>query len=154
MSHVTDVKLKVKDLDCVEETLAEQFPQCELRRNKTHFTWYERWMNDFHGNDAAVTQGRDPKKFGQCDHTIGIKGNNKAYEVGLVSDGAGGYDLLYDTWDGKLEPILGRGLQNFRKEYAAKTATKKAVDKLSRHGWRVTREELPTGAIRLKLKKR
>ena len=155
MSHVTSVDLKIKELDTLEETLAERFPRLELRRNKTHFNWYNRWMNDYHGPLAAVSNGYDPATFGQAEHTIGIKGDSKSYEIGLVKSKSGeGWDLLYDTYDGKIEPIAGKELSTLKREYAATCATKRARATLGKRGFTIAREDLIGGGIRLRLRKR
>ena len=155
MSHVTDVKLNIKDLDALEETLAARFPQLELRRDQATFKWYGKWMNDFHGANAAADNGYDSKTFGRCEHAIGIRGDKSAYEIGLVARaGEEGWNAIYDTWDHKLDPIVGAQANALKREYAATVATNKAVARLSRHGWRVQREDLPGNRIRLKLRKR
>lgn len=155
MSHVTDVKLCVKDLDAVEETLAEKFPQLELRRNKRTFKWYGRWMNDFHGDNAAVDQGYDPKEFGKCEHTIGFKNSTGAYEIGLVKAKTGdGWNVIYDAWGGALDRVVGRNAVDFKREYAATVAVRRAKQTLAKKGFTTTREDLPGGKIRIKLRKR
>jgi hypothetical protein len=81
------------------------------------------------------------------------------WEIGVVpaKDGPG-YDLLLDTYGSpgaRLSgPAGGPQLNGIRREYAAAVAEKKALEKLSRHGWRVQREDLPGNLIRLKVRKR
>lgn len=157
MSHVTDVKLCVKDLDAVEETLAEQFPNLELRRNQKTYKWYESWVNDYRGAKAAVDQGHDPKDFGKCDHAIGIKGDKSSYEIGLVKRKDGeGWDMLWDRWGSGawVERAMGTDASGFRREYAATVATRRAKSTLAKKGFKVERENLPGNKIRLKLRKR
>ena len=157
MSHVTDVKLKVHDLDALDE--ACQTLGLELRRGQKSYAWWGTYVGDSHAYG-----GHDPKLFGRCEHAIGIpgqtprNGSNGPWEIGVVKAVDGyGYDLLYDTYGGAGQALTQRvGPQSnaLRREYAASVATRKAVDKLSRHGWRVVREELPGNNIRLKLRKR
>jgi hypothetical protein len=157
MSHVTDVKLTIKDLDAVEE--ACEALGLELVREKKTFEWYGRWVNDFRGATAAVDQGFDPATFGQCEHAIRIKGAAKgSYEIGLVKDPSGdGYRLLYDAWGNgqNLERAAGKGLNRLRHEYAVAQARKNATATLARRGWTMApREDLGAGRTRLKLRRR
>lgn len=152
MSHVTDVKLKIHDIDALEEAVDKL--GMILQRGQKTYQWYGRFMND-----SSAYGGYDPKDFGKCEHAIRRKDHQAGdYEIGVVNARDGnGYELLVDTWGpgGKLVAAGGgRSLDGIRREYAASVATRKAVDKLSRHGWRVVREELPGNNIRLKLRKR
>ena len=155
MSHVTDLKLKVRDLDALEETLAERFPHLELRKNqKTHA-----WWGTFVG-DSVPPPGRDPKKFGTCAHAIGRRGfapkngPGGEWEIGLVPalDGDG-FDLLADSYGGAGRTIT-QDIPALKREYACTVATTRAKAKLTRKGWRVERQDLPGNKIRLKLRKR
>lgn len=140
MSHVTNVQLKVRDLDALEATLVERFSNLELRRGqKTHASY-------FAGS--------------QCEHAIGYKGRKPSngpsgeYEIGLVKSADGeGYDLQLDKDYGTGRQLADQ-VPALRREYAAHVATAKATQKLSRFGWRVQREDLPNHSIRLKLRKR
>jgi hypothetical protein len=157
MSHVTDVKLKIKDLDALEEACEEL--GLELKRDKKNFAWWGRFLGDSHqyGN-------HDPNTFGQCEHAIGIKGDrpmngsNGPWEIGVVKalDGDG-YDLLYDNYGGagrRLTEKIGEKANKLRQEYAAAVSTKKVSTTLARKGWKVERERLSNGTLRLKVRKR
>jgi hypothetical protein len=68
-----------------------------------------------------------------------------------------GYELMADIYGGpgrKLTEKAGPGFAALKREYAAARATTKALEKLSRKGWRVQREDQPGNRIRLRLIKR
>lgn len=157
MSHVTDVKLCVKDLDAVEDVAARLGGV--LRRGQRTFAWYGRWVGDYHGTLAAVDQGFDPRTFGRCDHAIRLKDHQAGdYEIGLVRDPDGqSWRLLYDSWGEhgrKLERAFGPQLKTFRREYAYTVQARRTKAVLGPKGWTQQREDLPNGRIRLRLRKR
>lgn len=151
MSHVTDVKLKVTDLDALERA-AERLG-FEFRRDQKTYAWYGRFMND-----SNAYGKHDPKNFGKSEHALRLKNHQPGdYEVGVVKSLDGdGYEILFDEWGPgqKLKAVVGPQANALRREYAAEVAEQKAMQKLSRHGWRVQREDLPGNRIRLRLKKR
>ncbi len=152
MSHVTDVKLHVTDEDALEE--ACQLLGLKLNKGQSTYRWYGRWVNDFSGAKAAVTLGHDPKTFGKgADHTISVMGVDSAYEIGVVKSKQGeGYDLLFDAWGAgghKLQAVAGKDLSLLRQEYAVAVATKAVRRKLGRKGFKVKRENLANGMVRL-----
>lgn len=156
MSHVTDVRMRVKDLDALDE--ACDALGLELRRGQTRYAWW----GTFVGDSSAYGQ-HDPATFGKCEHAIGRKGMRARtgpdgeYEIGVVPalDGDG-YDLLYDAYGPgrRLTEIVGEGVNTLRREYACAAVTRKAKQKLAPKGWQVARENLPNGRIRVKLRKR
>lgn len=158
MSHLTDGKLKIRheDLDLLEQVLAEHFSELELRRGKTRYNWYGRWVNDYHGSLAAADQGWDPKTFGRCAHAIGFRDSRSAYEIGLVDDGAGHYHLLYDAWGsgGRLTQACGAGLGRLKQEHAVAITERRYRATLARKGFALERENLASGRIRLRFRKR
>lgn len=135
MSHITTVKLQVKDLDALEEACGQL--GMELRRGKTTFRWY----------------GRE----GTCEHAIGLKGQASTYEIGLQREPQAelAYSLAYDAFDGRLEAAAGSGLSRLKQEYAVACASKNAKAKLSRLGYTLAgRERLDGGRVRLRLRAR
>lgn len=157
MSHVTDVKLIVQDLDALEA--ACEHLGLELERDKRSFAWWGSFQYDSNAYGDMT-----PERMGKCDHAIKVKGTNPRdghsgpWEIGVVKAKDGeGFSLYYDTYGGAgqaLSSRVGPQADRLRVEYAAQVAEKKAVAKLSRHGWRVSREDLPTGAVRLRVRKR
>lgn len=99
MSHVTTIDLLIKDLDALEKACAPL--GLELRRGQKTFRWYGKWMNDYGAEDAAYKHGIAAKDYGKCDHAIAVKGNNHAYEIGLIKREDGkGYSLAWDFFAG------------------------------------------------------
>lgn len=152
MSHVSDVRLKIRDLDALERALP---PELELRKGKTSFAWWGSFMGD-----STPPAGRNPRDYGRCDHAIGYKGvapRNGAsgeWEIGVCKAlDNDGYDLLLDSF-GSAGAKLTKHVPGIRREYAVAVATQTAISKLSRHGWKVGREDLPGNRIRLHLRHR
>jgi len=100
MSHVTLIDLFITDLDSLEKACERL--GLELVRGQKTFKWYGQWVGDYKGRDAAYRQGVDTKDYGKCEHAIRVKGNARAYEIGLVArtDGKPGYRLVWDNWAG------------------------------------------------------
>ena len=157
MSHVTDVKLRIHDLDALAEACERL--GLELRRDQKTYAWWGRFQND----SSAYGEHR-PAEMGTCEHAIRVKGtaprngHSGPWEIGVVAAKDGdGYGLYYDTFGGAGQALtnkVGPSANALRKEYAACVATRKVTEKLSRHGWRAVREDLPTGGIRIKVRKR
>lgn len=157
MSHVTDIKLRIDDLDALEE--ACEAIGLELQRDKQEYAWWGTFVGDSRQYGEHL-----PEEMGKCAHAIRVKGTSPRngsggpWEVGVVRAKDGnGFKLFYDTYGGAGRALMdrvGRDANRLRQEYAVAVATRKARAKLARHGWRVTRENLPTGNVRLKLRKR
>jgi hypothetical protein len=153
MSHVTDVKMKVKDLDALER--AADRLGLRLVRGQTTWKWFGSWQNDFHGKHAAVDQGFDPAQFGKGEHALVRKDAREGdYEIGVVRARDGdGYELLYDGWgsDGRrLEQAAGHHLEDLNREYTISLATQRAHEQLAAEGFEEEdREQLADGRIKL-----
>ncbi len=155
MSHITEIKLQVKDLDALKAA-AENLGFDFMEGQKTH-EWYGQFMDDSReGKEFARTRGIGA--MGKCEHALRAKDHKHGdYEIGVVKSLDGeGYELSYDSWGSgrKLEAKAGPKLNTLRREYAVEVATKAANKKLRREGFRVQREDLPGGRVRLRLKKR
>lgn len=146
MSHVASVKAYVTDLDALDAACAEN--GLELVRGQKSYRWFGRWVNDYSGGQAAVSNGHDPKTFGQCEHAIRVKGGaGYEYEIGLVRrlDGAPGWEMLYDNWCGGngLEAKAGAGLTALKRSVSQVTITRH----LQKQGYRVVRRVDERGRI-------
>jgi hypothetical protein len=141
MSHVSDIKLRIADLDA----LAEAAPNCGfvfMRDQRTYATW----------NGA-----KNP-----CLHALRLQDHvqGRDFEIGLVlasADGQGGFDMRTDTYNqGRmLAAAGGPEFGRLRQEYAVAVASKASRESLARKGFTmVGRETLPSGVVRLRLRKR
>lgn len=159
MSHVTDIKLKIHDLDALDEA-------CEklglvLQRDKTTYAWW----GTFVGDSRAYGE-HQPKDMGHCAHAIKVagttprNGSGGPWEIGVVPAKDGdGYQLYYDTYGGAgraLSDTVGLGANKLRQEYAIAVASRKAKATLAKRGWTLSRLEAETvgGTVRLRLRKR
>ncbi len=149
MSHVTDVKLKIADLDALDETC--QRLGLTLKRDQKTWKWYGRFMND-----SSAYGDIKPNEMGKGDHAISVNAAPGSYEIGLRSDGAGAFNLYYDSWGpgAAIEHAAGQRLNTLRKEYAFTTTQRKAKKTLGQKGWTTHRVDMPNGGIKLKLRKR
>jgi len=157
MSHVTDVKLQITDLDALDE--ACQALGLELRRDQKTYAWW----GAFVGDSSAYGEHR-PADMGKCEHAIKVagtsprNGSSGPWEIGVVKAKDGnGYKLFFDTYGSAgraLADKVGAGADRLRREYAAAVASKKAKKELGRKGFVQTRESLANGGIRLRLRRR
>lgn len=157
MSHVTDVRLKIRDLDALEDACNRL--GLELRRGQTTHCWWGTFVGDSRSYGA-----HDPKSFGKCEHAIRIKGdtprNGSAgpWEIGVYAAPDGdGFDLLYDTYGSagqRLTKAVGGNVNHLRREYAFSTAERQAKKRLGPKGWTTARVDLPSGQVKLSVRKR
>lgn len=151
MSHITDVKLRIKDLTALAE--AAPLLGLEFREGQTTHKWYGRFVGD-----TTPPAGLAQKDYGKCLHALALTGDPSAYEIGVVAalDGGEGYDLVVDSWQrGRLLAAAGGPQMNrLRQEYAVAVASARARKTLTRKGFVLTRQNLPTGRIQLALRRR
>lgn len=157
MSHITNVNLKVKDLDALKTACTEL--GLEFRENQRTYAWWGTFVG------GTRTHGdHDPATFGKGQHAIGLPGATGRmgpggpWEIGVVAskDGAG-FDLLYDSYGSAgraLETMAGEGLSRLRQEYAAAVTLRAAHRKLAAKGFVAQREMLANGMLRVRLVKR
>jgi len=94
MSHVATIDLFITDLDSLAKACERL--GLELVRGQKTYRWYGESVGDYRAADAVKAPD------GHCEHAIRVKGNSRAYEIGLVkrSDGKAGYQLVWDHWAG------------------------------------------------------
>lgn len=147
MSHLSQIKCFVKDLDAVEEA-CRRIGGLELVRGQKTFKWYGRFVGD-----SPMPEGFTVADLGHCAHAIRVKGNGRAYEIGLVPnrDGTPGFTLLYDAWQAGqgLEAVAGKGLNLLKQNYAVSVASRQA----KRLGYRVRETTTTGGKIQLRINK-
>lgn len=137
MSHVSIIKTQFKDLEALKVACTKL--GLEFKQNQKNWKWFGRWVNDYHGADAAYKNGIDPKEYGKCDHAIGVKGNKQAYEVGLVKKG-NAYVPLFDFWNGGygLMEAIGKDASKLIETYTQVVAIKEAKKLAAQEGYTVT----------------
>lgn len=127
MSHVADLQLEVKDLDSLEKACNNL--GLELVRNQTTF-------KHFAGRTSP------------CTHAIRVKGNAKAYEIGLVANGdvRKGFTLQWDSYAGGygiVEKVGGKDGGKLKQAYGNEVARKYYQKK----GYRVSNTTLEDGRV-------
>lgn len=139
MSHVTAVKVQIKDLAALKA--ACKAIGLEFREGQRTYKWYGRWMNDYSAQDAAFQQGIDPKTYGTCDHAIAVPGNKQAYEIGVVNRGDH-HAMVWDFWNGGLglEAAVGHGAERLIEAYTTEVAVNTAKQFATDNGYTYTEE--------------
>lgn len=145
MSHVSAITLRIKDLRALLESASDIGME---QRMKETFNWY-----GTHVGDYPLPEGFTKEEMGQCLFALGIKGNDSAYEVGVVKSKVhpGEYELLWDFWAGGhgLQDVIGTDGNKLRQTYAEKVTTKQ----LRKQGLRVTRSVTDDGKVVLRGRK-
>jgi len=152
MSHVSALKVRVKNLDALKMAASEL--GLEFVEGQKHFKWYGRWLNDWHGQSAAYKHGIDPSRYGTCDHAIRLKdAADKAYEVGVVAMPDGTYVLCWDNWQGGfgLADKIGTDGEKLMQSYVKHAVVIKAAKK----GYKVTNiEVLDKGQLKIHMQQK
>jgi hypothetical protein len=142
MSHVVDLEIEVKDLECLAK--AAQRLGLELVKDQKTFRWYMTHMGDF-----PLPAGFTKEDMGHCDHVMRIPGDNKAYEIGVCKrrDGKQGFTLLWDFWQGGygLQEKIGKDGGLLKQGYAAEVAKKQML----RAGYKFTETKDQQGNVML-----
>lgn len=149
MSHVSTVELSITDLDALEAAAKEL--GLEMVRDKKTYKWYGRWVNDYHGEDAAYHHGISPEEYGKCSHVLRVPDQPSMYEIGLVQLPDGSYKIVFDHWGSgvKLLEKIGVGGSLLRQGYVKH----KAVQELQKKGFKLLKQEnLAEGGLKLTLK--
>jgi hypothetical protein len=145
MSHVATVELEIKDIDALE--IAAKELGLELMRNQKTYRWYGRWVQDYHGNDAAYKHGIKPENYGKCEHALRIKGDTSGYEIGVARNEAGQLQLIWDFYGSgqRLVEKIGKDAGKLTQLYACEVATKQA----KKQGFAVQKKVLANGKLQL-----
>lgn len=148
MSHVTVIDVEIKDLEALKAACEKA--GLEFKEGKRNYKWYGRHVGDY-----PLPAGFTKSDLGKCDHAIGVPGNNKAYEIGVVKKGEG-YTMLWDFWQGGfgLEKLAGKDCENVTNAYATEVALKEASSFAQAQGWSVSHEfDEETSETVIKLRK-
>lgn len=116
MSHVVSSPCKILDLDCLREVVSSN-DKLKWKENQKTYRWYRRWVDDFHGENAAYRHGIDPKDYGKCSHCIEVDGSE--YDVGVVAMPDGSYSLVWDFYGTgrNINKVIGDGAEKLMVEY-------------------------------------
>lgn len=125
MSHVVGIDVVFDDLDKL--AIAAELCGCELVRDQKEHKWYGKWVDDYDEQDAAYNKlNIKPEDYGKCEHAIRVKDNPDAYEVGLIKNPKGGYNMVYDFFGPE-----GAALQDKIGRHAMKIASVYSNQRLS-----------------------
>jgi len=142
MSHVATIALHITELAALKA--ACEALDLAFREGQSNFRWYGTVVGDY-----PLPEGFTASDMGQCEHAIGIKDNDRAYELGVVRrrDGKPGYLLMYDNWRGGhgLEEKIGQQAGKLKQQYAAQVAAGQA----RKQGYRVSQSLQTDGSVRL-----
>lgn len=154
MSHITKCDVEYKSLDEIRvagEVLGFDF----IENQKTH-AWYGRMVGDSaEGIAAAKEFGVDT--LGKCDHVLRLKDHRPGdYEVGVRQKENGNWAIVADFWGPgqRLQQRLGERYARFKQEYAVAVTQARVAKTMARQGFRMTRENIGDGRIRLCLLRR
>lgn len=142
MSHIAEVKVEVKDLQCLADA-ADQIG-LKLIQNKHTYKWYGSG-----GGGSNLPEGFTQSDLGKSDHVLSVVGNSEAWEIGVVArrDGKPGYHLLWDNFMGAkgLVDVVGKNAEKLTSAYAIEASIKA----LQMNGFRVNRNQIKreNGAI-------
>lgn len=139
MSHMTEIKTRITDLDALEAACVEL--GMKLVRGKTEAKWYGRSVGDY-----PLPEGMTADQLGKCDHAITLPGCE--YEIGVYADKVkGGYRVLYDFWGPgmKLKEKIGENGGKLVQAYGVAKATREA----RRKGLTVQRVQGANGTVKL-----
>ena len=133
MSHVTTIKMEIKDLQALEECCKKA--GLEFRKGQKTYKWWGYSVGDY-----PIPKGFTKEDLGKCDHAIGVP-NKSTYEIGVVvKDGK--ITLLWDFYGGGqgLEKVAGKDCCNLTQAYTQNVAIKEAKKFASAQGYTVTEE--------------
>ena len=131
MSHVTNINMKIKDLDAMAEGAAPEWG-LEFLRDQKKFMTYGGVQN-------------------ACDHAMRLKDHQRGdFELGLVKNGDE-YELKGDLWGQTrlLEAVGGPQFNKLKREYTVAVSMRNAP-----RGFIASRQALPNNRVRLALRKR
>lgn len=142
MSHIATVEIEIRDLDALKAACARL--GLEFRQGQQQYKWFGRSVGNY-----PLPAGFTAAELGSCEHAIGIPGNKRAYELGVVArrDGRPGYVLMWDFYMGGygLEAVVGKDCNALRQAYATEVAKRKAIQQ----GFRVQERKLSNGSVQL-----
>jgi hypothetical protein len=139
MSHIVSIPFQCRSLDAVRAACGRLgFTFCE---GQTAYRWWGRWEGDTPLPDHVRVED-----LGKCHHAIKVPG--VTYEVGIVANADGSYDLRWDYFDNALCVAMGgQNADKFRQTYQIEVARIEA----RRKGARFQEFRLPDGTVKLRI---
>jgi hypothetical protein len=121
-SHVVKVKTVITDLDALAR--AARSLGLEFRQGQKTYKWYNYSVGDY-----PLPAGITKDQLGKCSHAIGIPGNSRAYEIGVVAMPDGTFSLLWDFYQGGygLEDVIGKDAGRLTGAYNLEVAASAAI---------------------------
>jgi hypothetical protein len=154
MSHISKCETQYKSLAEVK-VAADVLGFLFMEDQKEH-AWYGRMVGDSaEGRATAAEFGIE--NLGKCDHALRLKDHKQGdYEVGVVRRDDGTFALVYDSWGPgeRLERAAGKGLVRFKQEYGIAVTQARVEKTLARQGFKMTRENIGGGRVRVRLQRR
>lgn len=143
MSHITSIKVQVKDLEAFQAACRRL--GLEFLRDQKTYMWYGTSMPDGGRNFmryAALPEGLTLETLGKCDHAVRVPGSS--YELGLVKWGDH-YNLVWDEMG--FAQTLGTGGEKLMQAYAIEAAKLEA----QRQGYDAIEEAQLDGSVRVRI---
>ncbi|MFA5385023.1 MAG: DUF1257 domain-containing protein [Eubacteriales bacterium] len=138
MSHITKIKVEIRDLNVLKDACARL--DFEFKEGQKKINWWGVYVGD-----SPLPEGVDASYLGKCDHAIKVP--NAKYEIGVTQKGDT-YELLYDSWySGGLADALGPNAEKLIQAYAVEAAKAEA----QRQGYSVYEESLQDGSVQLNI---
>ena len=125
MSHVATIDIEIEDLESLKKACSEN--GLTFLEGQKKYKWYGRWVNDYHGTDAAYKHGIDPKDYGKCEHAIQVK--KGSYEIGVARNKKGKLVLIWDFFGGAIEKACGKDCHKLYESYTKHVTVKKLKKK-------------------------
>ena len=140
MSHIVTIPAQFNDLATLKA--AAESLGLTFNIGQTKMFWYGKFMNDYHGKDAAFNQGIPVEDYGKAQHTITVP--DSEYNIGVIKDLKGDYRVYWDSYGRNGKRIcekIGRQAEKLKVAYA----TQKAISFAKSKGWDYTVNTLPNG---------
>ncbi len=139
MSHIVSIPFQCRSLPALKATcdrLGFTFAE-----GQTSYGWFGEYVGD-----TPLPAGVSVEDLGKCDHAIKVPGSS--YEVGVIDNRDGSYDLRWDYWNVPLRDAMGGPeAGKFRQQYQIELARIEA----KKRGARFQEFRLPDGSVKLRI---
>ena len=116
-SHVSKVDVVIRDLDALET--AGRKCGLVLHRGQKTYKWFGQSVGDY-----PIPTGMNVSDLGKCTHALSVANNPDAYEIGVVAQADGTYNLVWDFWEGGygLQERVGTDCEDLIADYTIESA--------------------------------